>query len=293
MTLLYESLVLAQILGVDPFFTAEKPEFFYRVVGFSGSRNQLGLYFGAVAPLIMAYAPILMPILLAGLMISATASAWAGMGVGCLTLFFLRSNKQFTKVFAVLAIFTALFFYKFENISNLAYSERMMLYKHTVQSVENEKVVMRYVSGKKKGDKFEKEAFKVMTCNKWLGYGLGNFKIISPRTQHTFVLNGGQPSHTYGHAHNDLLEAYYELGRVGFGIGLLLIIHFIYSFVRARKTEVLTISFCCVLAQVIASMGIFTVHTAIGGTLLTIFYGIYLGELNEQNRQTRKAARLV
>lgn len=294
MVLLQEILTVAQMLDLDPFFTSVKPEFFYRVVGFCGSRNQLGLYLGVVTPLVLNYAPILLPILLLGMCSASTASAWIGMAAGSLVFIYLKTKSDFVKIGVLILVCTGLFFYKFENISRLAYSERIMLYKHTVQSVENEKVIMRFVEGKKVGQHYEKEAFREVRCNKWFGYGLGNFRRVSPLTQYTFLINGGQPSHTYGHAHNDLLELYYETGRIGLGLGILLVLHFLYTFIRAKKTEILIVSGCCVLAQLVTSMGIFTVHTAIGGWLLVIFYGVYMGELKDgKNRQTGKTAALV
>ena len=268
--------IVIQFFGLDPFFIATKEERFFRTVGFSGSRNQIGLFFAIVSPLVLAQAPILLSLIIFGIFCSATNSAWIGLIFGCLTLAFFKYG-QFCKVFILLGICTVLFFYSFEDVSRGAYKERLELYKHTISLVEGEYAVMKI---KKKNV----TAIKELTCNKWFGFGLATFSRIAPYTQDKFVRKDRDhlQSHVYTHAHNDLLEVWFELGRIGFLLALALIFKLVWDFIKARKTTLLVISFSCLVAQIVASQGIFTVHTAISGMLLIIFYGIFVGEIRLQ-----------
>ena len=284
--------VVFQFFGIDPIFNAVKSEKFYSTVGFCGSRNQLGLFFSIVSPLFYAFAPILIPLAVFCLWCASTASAWVGFLVGCLCMTFCVSKKRFALTLVTLVICSVIFFVKFENVSAGAYKERIELYKHTIESVESERVVLKV---KKKIQGKDITAVKEIFCNKWFGYGFGNFTRISPYTQHTFLKDTGihAQKHVYTHAHNDFLEFFYDTGRIGILIVLMLMFQFFKDFIYARKTKILIVSFSCVLAQLVSAMGIFTVHTAISGMLLIIFYGIYRREINEQKRTFKRASFMV
>lgn len=273
LTVLQGILIVVQFFDLDPFFKALSTERFYRTVGLSGSRNQVGLFFSVVSPVILSISPILFPIVIFGLFCSSTVSAWGGMVAGCLVYSYYRS-KQVFKITLLLLICTVLFFMFFEQTSLTAYKERFNLYKHTIQSVEGGYVVLK----KKHNDV---TMVKEITCNKWFGYGLSSFSTISPYTQHVFLNKKGvhAEQHVYSHAHNDLLEIFFELGRIGFGLVLLLILKTVWDFLKARKTKILIISFSCLVAQIVSAQGIFTVHTAVGGMFLVLFYGIFCSEI--------------
>ncbi len=274
LTIFQGAFVIVQYFNLDPFFTPVNDEWFSRTVGISCSRNQIGLFFAIVSPLVLANAIWITPLVVFGLFCSSTTSAWAGFLAGCICLCSFKLRRELWKVLILLCICSAIFFVKFEHISAPAYKQRIDLYKHTIESVESESVVMKRTQN---GNTFAKE----VTCNKWLGYGLGKFTQISVWTQERFLHKG--QSHVYSHAHNDLLEIWYELGRVGLLLALFMIGKLFRDFIYARKTKILVICFSCILAQLVSSLGIFTVQTAISGMLLVIFFGLFTGEIRRQN----------
>ena len=166
-----------------------------------------------------------------------------------------------------------IFYTNFENLSKIAVKERIDLVKHTISQVNAGKAIMK-----------KDNLTKVVMCNPWFGFGLGNFIRISPYTQDVFLYKPipGIKQHVYSHAHNDYAEGFFELGRIGIVLILLLIGDFFYRFIKSRKTILLYLYFSCVLAHMISALGVFTIHTATSGMMLVLFLGLFEGELNEQ-----------
>jgi len=177
---------------------------------------------------------------------------------------------------------TVLFYAKYERIAYETLIERFNVIKYSILWVENEQLEQRICAPlTSKESNCPKQIVKT---NKWFGYGLGNFMRITPYSQYAFLEKtrtnmGLNPQHRYEHVHNDYVEVFFEMGRLGFISLMMIILNMFYRVYRAKKTILFKISFCCVLAQMIAALGIYTVHTAVSGMLLIIFYGILEGEL--------------
>jgi len=281
--------VILQFFNLDPIFNHFKHPEIDDTVGFSGSHNQIGLFFAQTAPLVLAICPYLLVFTAVGLFGSTTTTAFVGTVVSSLTYIYLTSRKkrEMITLFSILFIMVGMvFFTKFERLNSGVIRERSHLTANTIADVEKGWVIMR-------GDGKRQDGYivKKVTCNRWFGYGIGNFIRISPWTQSGYISNMTTTNkhlhHRYSHAHNDIIEVFFEFGRTGFFIIMLLILDFLYGFIRSRKTKILNVTFCCVLAHLICAQGIFTVHTAVSAMILIVMFGLYLGEYKEINSEQR------
>jgi len=279
--------VVLQSLNLDPIFNHIKSNALDDTVGFTGSHNQIGLFFASVSPLIFARMPYLLSFVVYGLWNSTTSFAWAGSAMGVLFYQFSKDKKIFIQILIILTIASVIFFSQYESLNSVVVGERLTLWKHTIGDVldgDIDMVMPKVIQGK---------TFKVreiQKCNPLFGYGLGNFQRYSPYSQGAYIKSTHPDKryhgdhHIYLHAHNDYIETFFDLGIFGF-ISLLAIIgNLFYRFCRAIKTKELLIYFSCVLAHMITALGIFTVHTAASGMMLILFLGLLEGELREQGR---------
>lgn len=271
--------VILQYLNIDPIFdfAGNKAEKLDDTVGISGNHNQVGLFFADITPLVFRFLPWLIPFLVFGLWNSTTTAAWAGFLVAGGYIIWRMNKKTFMLFIAFIMFCSMIFFTRFEDFNSITVKERVLLYKHTAQAITkgNIRITVQDMNGTK--------IQKVVTCSPWFGFGLGNFMRISPLSQLEYNNRLKQHQHVYRHAHNDLLEVFFEMGWTGLISILLVIANFIIRFLRARKTEILVLSFAGVMAHLVTSMGIFTVHTAVSGMMLILYLGIVFGELRDQN----------
>ena len=72
------------------------------------------------------------------------------------------------------------------------------------------------------------------------------------------------------------MEAFFELGILGFLIVLSILWDVIIKFIRTRKTKILLISFTALMAHSLSALGIFTVQNAVSGMVLVISLGILI-----------------
>ncbi len=262
--------VIVQYLNMDPIFSYIGDRSKDDTVGFVGSHNQLGLFFAMCAPVVIAYCPFIMPLIVFGLWCSTTATAWVATIISCFVYLFRKSGKRILILFFIFFfIASIIYFVKFDDISYGKYKERRDLYKKTI-----------YVTYKGEVLLIKKNKYKIVRCNPLFGYGLGNFMRIMPYAQYDVILKGAQ--HVYAHTHNDYLEWFFETGYTGAIALIMLLFNFFRTFIKARKTKILLVSFCGILSQMICALGIFTVQTAVSGMLLVVFYGIFMGEIREQ-----------
>jgi hypothetical protein len=271
--------VILQKFNLDPIFSYIDNPALDNTVGFSGSRNQIGLFFAITSPLVIALAPILLPFTIIGLWFSATTSAFVAFIVAgfVYTSFYLKHLRIGFVLMTILA--TIIFFLKYENFSIESYKERFGLIKHSVNEIMTGKALMKQDMTELDGKKITK--FTEITTNFMQGYGLGNFIRVSPYTQWKFMdiyKEGGNPQHRYEHMHNDYFEIFYETGLAGFVSMLFLLWNFFLEFIKSNKTKLMIISFCCILAQMVSALGIYTVYTAVSGVLFIVLYGIFKGE---------------
>src|SRR3990167_1140663 len=274
-----------QYFNLDPVFTSIADPQKNDTVGLSGSHNQIGLFYATTTPFIMMLNPALAIINILAVFLSTTTSAWLAFLVSG-TLFAVMANKKILIYFVLFIVSSSIIFIKYYDAPNARkLNERHDLILSSIRDVER-----GYAEMNADGHKMK------IKCNRWLGFGLGNFIRISPYTQAEFIqknvdrVGGGEyPQHVYEHVHNDAVEVWYELGRLGFIAVLALVASFIQGFIASPKTPLLIMSFCAVISHLVSSLGIYTVQTAISGMILMIFYAVYVGEYNDINLKGEKA----
>ncbi len=284
-------LVTLQFFNLDPLFQHINNARIDDTVGFSGSHNQIGLFFAVTSPLVLAVCPYLMPLVIIGLWGSTTTVAWIAFvitNIGYLIVRFKKSRIVVIGVTILIICGTAVFFIKHENVRPIAIQERFDLWSNTVKQVVDGRAYLELENNgdvcvilwRKEDTRVHRKCpvTQVVPAHPLIGYGLGSFIKLSKYTQNGFIASGQM--HRYAHAHNDFIEAMFETGLIGALLILLYFIDFFLRFISVYKTKEAWISFYCVLAHVICALGIFTVHTAVSGMLIIMFLGICEGEIN-------------
>lgn len=275
--------LILQYLNLDPVFdmVGFEGKNVDSTVGLSASPNQIGVFFANTSPLLYFVHPLFYVISLFGIMMSKTTSALIGSVIGVFSYIYLTKNVRQFFMFAVMLIVGAsIFFGKFENINDRIIGERVRLWEHTIsQVIDGEAHVERY------GERL------TITTNLLNGYGLGNFIRISPYTQEPVIMteevkahvrlhgDGAKPQHVYGHAHNDLVEIFFELGLIGLVIWLLWAYDLYIRVTSLKLNKYILIPACCLTAHFVTGLGVFSVHTAVSGMLVVLMYGVLEGGL--------------
>jgi len=281
--------VIAQTFDMDKIFTGfgtyMKEGRLNDTVGLSGSHNQIGVFFATLTPLAILMCPWVLPFIVFGLWCSTTSAAWLSFIFSCIWL--TRKTKLIWISVPLIIACTFVFYAKYENMNKTVLNERILLWQNTIRQANDGKVVMK-----------AENITKIQRTHPWLGFRINNFSKLSPYSQKEFLYekceftpNGLRTNadvceynkHVYMHAHNDYLEVYFELGKIGFISLLLIILHFFYCYFISKKTKLLRISFYSILAQMICALAVFTIHTAISGMLLILNLGIFFGEWREIN----------
>ena len=286
-----QSIMMAlQAFGVDPIFKDITNPGNDVVVGLSASMNQFGLYMADMGPVVLSVFPYFWPLAVIGTMLSKTTFAFAGLMVGSMFYLFKTYKTKFIidkYQAAFLAILLAVvFFLKFDVPSRWVAEERMLVWKNSIMQVEAEKAEMTV---------FEKNNVSVtryLTCSKWTGFGFGNFMRVSPYTQLSYLPQNydnatlrSRGIHVYEHAHNDYVEVYFDLGRIGFLLMFLLVGSVFYFYITAKEKSIqLTAYFSALLAHLVTATGIYTVHTALSGMMLAVLYGLFMGEIKNNGK---------
>lgn len=289
--------ITLQIYNLDPIFAHIKNVAIDDTVGFSGSHNQIGLYFAATAPLVAYISAPFLALTVVGLWSSTTSFAWVGASCG-IALYLTLIKKKLLIPFAIaLVVASSIFFTRYENINKTIINERLNLWKHSILDVVRGSTIIRQelvppTNEVDPNDQWGGKVFRPGTyqfmplkVNRWLGFGIGNFIRVSPHTQWRFI-KAPRPDlesvmHKYSHAHNDYVEVLYDMGFIGFIILIGFICSLFWRFCTAVKTPRMNMLFCCVIAHMVCALGIFTVHTAISGMLLVINLGLLEGEFRD------------
>ena len=243
-------------------------------VGLSGSRNQLGLYLSNTLPLILNYSVWFLPFSLFALFCSTTSASIIG-GFSACIFYVSFLKRKFLPLLLIVFILAGLCFYtKFETINDIIINERITLWKATIQAVKDGKLYMNV-----------NNLNQTVYCNSWFGFGLGSFIIYSPMSQMYMVYN-----HFYEHAHNDYLEILFDMGYIGFFVVILILADLLFKFIKAKKTKFLVLVSACLLSHFINALNIYTVQTAVSGSLLILFLGLFYGEIRRQNGKSPEMA---
>lgn len=267
MAILQFGFVIVQILNKDPFFHQVYSSH-SDVVGFLGSHNQLGIYYAAVAPILISICPPLVLCSILPIIWSKCASALIGLifGIGVYGFYNQIINQKILVAGFLVLILGIFLWIKFDNTCLGAFGERLKIWRLTIQ---------QSIDGKA----YSKNPNKEIVCNPLFGFGIGSFMIASPKTQ--WKVLGPEIHHQYEHPHNDLIEIFFELGRVGLAIVLWLVVSTVFVFLRcANKTTKLVMTFSSLVAQGICSLGVYVINAPVSFFMLAITFGLFMGELN-------------
>lgn len=266
-----------QFLNIDPIFKLSTDQRFCDTVGFSGSHNQYGLMMAAASPALLLF-PWIMPILFVALILSKTFTAMVGFVVAQVFLFRKKINI-FVIILAVLAVFSSQHFLH-KGLGG-KFDERYGVWRLTVNQVLDGKAIMEV----------DKNVAHVVTCNPWFGFGFQKFFTISPYTQR--LQKYPRPQSVFEHAHNDYVEALFDLGKVGFILVLLVLSELVFLFtfseyimsgIRTREFEMTAAG---LLAFAVCAGAVYSVHTAYNGFFLCVLLGLFYGEVNDGKKRRK------
>lgn len=260
-----------QSFGIDPVFIS-MGEKFAGIVSFMGSHDQLGAYSCANA----FWFPFLTPLAIVPIFLSKCNSAFIGLIAGSLLYISFRYGKKFVGIFLIALAIIIIPWLHFCSKSHQEINERINLWKLSIQQIKSGTIHESYFDGKT----------VTVSANPWLGFGLGNFFRMSPMSQYkmyglTHTRTDGIIEHQfYEHAHNDLVEALYEFGYVGFAIIICIIISLVVAFICSNKTSGVILTFSSLLAQGISSCGIYIFHAPVSLFMICLTIGLFYGEIN-------------
>ena len=261
------------------------------IIGLSGSPNQFGLFMADMGVLSFIISPYLFLPALVGLVCSKTSFTLVGFIIGA--VFFLKVIQyNILKYFlAVIAAMSLLFFIVVDQPSKYVFKERISVWKNSLQEVEKGVIQLTFRTNE------NTTITKYHEGNHWFGFGLGSFMKLSPYSQKRYLddiqeikhfkegpkdrmISRG--AHVYEHAHNDYVETYFDMGRVGFTLLTILLINVIRLYLTTpNKTTELHGYFSALMTHGISALGIYTVHTAVSGLLLAAIFGLFMGEIRD------------
>lgn len=268
---------ILQHFNLDPIFKLSTDQNLCDTVGFNGSHNQYGLFLAATSPAVFMF-PILLPLVFIGLVLSKTFTAI--LGAICASLFFFHKKINKFLLIGIVSIGIIIFFSSTNKNLIGKFSERTALWNLSISQVFQGKAVMTANDNP--------NVNKIVTCNPFFGFGFQKFFSISPYTQRWSVKN--RPVNVFEHAHNDYVEALFDLGVIGFLLVLYAIGELIFLYWASyTRTVNFKLAACGLIAFAISAMGIYTVHTAYNGFLFCVLLGLFYGEVSygKKGRQQR------
>lgn len=258
--------VVFQHFGIDPFFKKLGGPG-TDVVGFVGSHNQLGIYYAGIIPFLIS-SPLLLPVAIIPLMLAKCSSAVIGAFAGA--LFYAEQTRKLVMPVAILILAFCFLPWLKNDIAPNVFKERSALLQLTTSQVLSGRLVT--------------DDGQVIKANPLLGFGIGNFFMYSHLSQKGIIINEGQ--HRYEHAHNDLVEVLFDFGIIGMIVVLWTIYMFFNAFLTCvNRTRLMTISFASLLAQGIASLGVYVIHAPVSFFMFCLTTGLFLHEVNHANKR--------
>ena len=276
MSLLSIAYAILQAFGHDPIFVplrSGKED----VVSFMGSHNQLGIYSAASA----FWSPWLIPLAIVPIFLAKCNSALIGLFAGSMVYIWARYGKKVFSIVILLVLCLSPVWWHFNHKSNTELQERFKIWKLTTDQI---------VSGKIDSYDFNGKHYLVQD-SQWTGFGLGNFFVYSPMSQfkiwgldktevYTPITLPRGIQHFYEHAHDDLLEALYEFGYIGFFLVLALIVSVVVVFIRSIKTLGVILTFSSLVAQSVASLSVYVFHAPVSLFMFCLVLGLFYAEVN-------------
>lgn len=276
MSIIQFGLVMLQKFNLDPLFHSNTRLNLSETVGFIGSHNQLGIYYAAVAPILFHFCMPLVIISMVAILFSASSSAAIGALVGILT--YLLAMRSFILLFIFIPVVLVAFFimHKYDNLEHIV-GKRVELWKQTMEQAVSGKAKMNMGQG----------VTHIISKNPMTGFGLGNFMSISPATQGERIFGKGwddKNTPRWEHAHNDLVEYFFDFGWLGLPFLLWLLADILDKFIFTVKTNRMVMVFSALVAQVVTSMGVYVIHAPVSYFMLCLTLGLFYAEVNDAKK---------
>jgi hypothetical protein len=266
--------VVLQALNLDPIFHKIGSDA-SDTVGFAGSHNQLGVYYAALAPFFLSIHFLFLIFSFLPIFFSKCSSALIGALVAVAFTFSLTERRGYVLAFCLVLTLLMFQWDRFDVISSKVIKERVGLFKQTIKQAIQGRAVLEV----------GKNTYQPVTANPFLGFGLGSFFLISPQSQFNLIESGNR--HRYEHAHNDLVESLFDLGYIGFSLVVGLVGSLVAAFIRCKnKTKELIMLFSSLLAQGVASCGVYVVHAPLSFFMLCLTTGLYLGAVKDAKQSS-------
>lgn len=268
---------ISQGLGFDPIFVplhGGKED----VVSFLGSHNQLGVYSVANA----FWCPWLIPLAVIPTFLAKCNSAMIGLVAGGLLYAYFQFGKKTLYICTIAIAVLVIPWWNFNHKSRVEIRERFNIWNLSLHQICSGRIEESMLDGRK----------QLVEGSSLTGFGLGNFFTYSPMSQYKIygldrtrqlgdagTNQQNSISHFYEHAHNDLLEALYEFGYIGFAVLLCLIVSVVVVFIRSAKTSGVIITFSSILSQSIASLSVYVFHAPVSLFMFCLTLGLFYSEV--------------
>lgn len=270
---------LVQYFGKDPIFVqiGQGKE---DVVSFMGSKNQLGIYSVANA----FWATWLLPLSIVPIFLTKCNSALIGLLGGSTVYSYFTFGKKYTLIGLAAMAILLIPWWHFCHKTGTEINERLSIWKLSVSQLVNGKIEDCSVEGQR----------QTIITNPMFGFGISNFFAYSPMSQYKIWgldrTDTNKIQHFYEHAHNDLVEALYELGYVGFTIVILCIISVVMVFVKSFKTSGVVITFSSLVAQSVSSLSVYVFHAPVSLFVFCLTLGLFYAEIENAKQSAFQSA---
>lgn len=271
MSVIQFGMLILQKFNLDPFFCSITNRNLSDVVGFVGSHNQLGIYYAAVAPILLHFCLPLVVLSAAAAIFASCSSAGTGVLVSIYSYFLLIRYKIAVYVLIPLTFFAA--FLMIEHDALVAVVEnRIKVWNKTIEQSIKGIVKLDYGNG----------MTNIHTFNPLTGAGIGSFMVLSPKSQGEEIFGKGysyEKTPRWEHAHNDIIESFFEFGYIGLMIIGWIISEIINKFKSAFKTKQLVVSFCSLIAIAVSSLGVYVIHAPVSYFMFCLILGLFYAEV--------------
>ena len=267
---------ILQYLGID--FTTPKST---PLVSTLGNVNFAGEYLAMIIPLSVAMLfysrgkaskiafGTATALMLTHLLLAKSRGAWVGLaGAGIILLFWDPAKKGHLKLLLYLALIMVVAFSIIYAVSGSGGISSIKEEAISVLNVRQSSILFRFLAWK--------SALRMIRESPLTGVGAGNFKIIYPlyRSSEEWHISGINTR--VAEAHNDYLQITSELGLVGFGIFIWLLVSALRIFKKLLKTESILITglLASVVSMLISAIFEFPFHNPATALTFWMILGI-------------------
>lgn len=249
---------LLQHFNVDPIFNSISTPGKDNIVGFMGSYNCFSSFVTILTPLLYIISPLFSIIAIIFVLLVKT---WFSVFVilASTLIFLMKYRKKLLLPLGIfLGVVSILSITKFDTIDFKG--NRVAVWRTSIGSILHGRINL--------------EKDRTIKCNPLFGFGLGEFPRYFPNYPEK-SLDFNTPVAKYNHAHNDFVEVLFDLGLIGAGLLVLLLLSLLRKFLRTSKTKEFVIYSLCLLSYILCANSYFVSHMPVTGMILVVIYGLW------------------